>query len=358
MIRMKNSLLIAGSACVVLALSSCSKSSSTPNSEEGNWVRRGQFDGAARSGAVSFVINDVAYVGTGYNKDAKGSLIDNFGYMKDFWKFNIPTETNGNYYWTQVAEFPGANRTLAVGFSIGNKGYVGTGISNNSTRYNDFYEFDGSSWTKRADCPLTPRSEAVGFGINGKGYITTGNDGNATQKDIAMFDPSTLVWTSTGIPTLGGDKRSGAIALVHNNVAYIVGGASNGTVCTDMFAFNGTNWSEKERIYNAKDDSFDDDYGSAGASTGIGRQFGVGFIIGDYGYITTGTVGANNNQTWRYEFATDRWVLRTPYERTGRTSGVGFSVKDRGFIGLGASGSTYLDNFDEFLPNETYSSTD
>lgn len=362
MIRMKNSLLIAGSACVVLALSSCSKSSSTPDSEEGNWVRRGQFDGASRSGAVSFVINDTAYVGTGYNKDAKdgAGLIEN-GYMKDFWKFNIPTETNGNYYWTQVAVFPGRHRTRAVGFNIGNKGYIGTGQGSASVNdfLNDFWEFDGKAWTQRANCPLSSRADAVGFGINGKGYITTGTDGNSYQKDIAMFDPTSLTWTSSGIPTLGGDKRIGATVMVHNNIAYIVGGNSSSGVSTDMFSFNGTNWTEKERIFNAKDDSFDDDYGSAGASTGINRYFGVSFVIGDYGYVTTGTVGALNNQTWRYEFATDRWVLRTPYERTGRSRAVGFSVKGRGFVGLGESSSTtFLDNFDEFLPNETYSSTD
>ncbi|RXK80864.1 Kelch repeat-containing protein [Filimonas effusa] len=357
---MKNSLLIAGSACVVLALSSCSKSSSNPDSEEGNWVKRGQFDGAARTAAVSFVINETAYVGTGYNVNAKDAagLVEK-GFMKDFWKFNIPTDGSGNYYWTQVATFPGVHRSDAVGFNIGNKGFVGTGVSSNKTTLlRDFWEFDGQTWTQRADYPNTARKNAVGFGLNGKGYITTGLDENgAYQKDLAMYDTTTKTWTNN-LPTLGGDKRSGAIALVHGNKAYILGGSAGGSVSTDMFEFDGTKWTEKEKVYNAKDDSFDDDYGSAGSSTGIARTFGVGFVIGDYGYVTTGSVGAYNSQTWRYDFALDRWVIRTAYERTARSSGVGFAVKGRGFIGLGESGSSYLDNFDEFLPNETYSSTD
>ena len=354
MIRMKNSLLIVGTACVALALGSCSKSSSTPETEEGNWVRRGQFDGPARTAAVSFVINDVAYVGTGYNKDLldeNGKVLK--GYLKDFWQFNMPAAENGNYYWTQVAALPGDYRAQAVGFNIGNKGYVGTGINQDGVYLKDFYEFDGAAWTTRTPCPLSARIDAVGFGINGKGYITTGYDGSY-QKDIARFDPSNNTWTTAGIPTLGGDKRRGAIALVYNNVAYVVTGASS-AVASDVFAFDGTNWTEKERIVNAKDDSFDDTY------DGITRAYGAGFVIGDYGYISTGDNGSSNSKTWRYDFKQDRWAQRTSYEssRASRSRAVGFSVKGRGFIGLGQSGtSTFLENVDEFKPNDTYNAND
>ena len=33
----------------------------------GNWVKRAAFDGPGRAGAVSFVINDIAYLGTGFD---------------------------------------------------------------------------------------------------------------------------------------------------------------------------------------------------------------------------------------------------------------------------------------------------
>jgi hypothetical protein len=358
MIRMKNSLLIVGTACFALALGSCSKSSSTPDTEEGNWVRRGQFDGAARTGAVSFVINDTAYVGTGYNKDAPNETNKVLnGYLKDFWKFNIPADVNGNYYWTQVTAFPGEYRAQAVGFNIGNKGYVGTGVKSDGTNFlKDFWEFDGKVWTSRADFPNSARVDAVGFGINGKGYITTGYDGTGTLKDIAQFDPTGNTWTTTGIPTLGGDKRRGAIALVYNNKAYVVTGYSSNSATTDMFEFDGTNWKEKERIVNVKDDSFDDDY------TDIAREFGVGFVIGDFGYIATGDNGSSNVKTWRYDFKADRWTRRTAYEtssRASRSRAVGFTVKGRGYLGLGQSGSSsFLENFDEFKPNETYNAND
>ena len=40
----------------------------------------------------------------------------------DFWEYDPSTNT-----WTQKADFGGTARNWAVGFSIGNKGYIGTG---------------------------------------------------------------------------------------------------------------------------------------------------------------------------------------------------------------------------------------
>ena len=41
---------------------------------------------------------------------------------KDFWEYDPVGNT-----WTQKADFGGTARYAAVGFSIGNKGYIGTG---------------------------------------------------------------------------------------------------------------------------------------------------------------------------------------------------------------------------------------
>ena len=41
---------------------------------------------------------------------------------KDFWEYDPATNT-----WTQKADFGGTTRSVAVGFSIGSKGYIGTG---------------------------------------------------------------------------------------------------------------------------------------------------------------------------------------------------------------------------------------
>jgi hypothetical protein len=61
--------------------------------------------------------------------------------------------------------------------TIGNKGYVGTGVGAGSG--NDFWKYDPltNQWTQRADVPGTPRLGAFGFSMAGKGYLGGGQSG-------------------------------------------------------------------------------------------------------------------------------------------------------------------------------------
>ncbi|HUM47371.1 MAG TPA: hypothetical protein PLD84_10605, partial [Chitinophagales bacterium] len=90
--------------------------------------------------------------------------------------------TPGNT-WTKKADLAGPARTDAVGFSIGTKGYIGTGLSGGSKK--DFWQFDPATnaWTQKADFGGTARLDAVGFAIGAKGYIGTGSDAGGKKKD-------------------------------------------------------------------------------------------------------------------------------------------------------------------------------
>jgi N-acetylneuraminic acid mutarotase len=59
----------------------------------------------------------------------------------------------GQAQWTQKADFAGGNRRFAAGFSIGEKGYLGTGYNEGWTARKDFYEYDPATdtWTQIAD---------------------------------------------------------------------------------------------------------------------------------------------------------------------------------------------------------------
>src|SRR5947208_3269011 len=102
------------------------------------WTRKADFGGTARHSAVGFSIGSKGYVGTG--NDVNGSTDD------DFWEYD--PETNA---WMQKADFGGTAREVAVGFSIGSKGYIGTGVG--SSDYKDFWEYDPAvnTWTQKAD---------------------------------------------------------------------------------------------------------------------------------------------------------------------------------------------------------------
>lgn len=325
---------------VVLILISCNKSDSTTDtSQSGNWIKRSEFEGNARTEAIAFTIGDTSYIGTGY---------DGTNRYVDFWAYD-PV----NNFWLQRAQFPGTARNSAVGFSVGTKGYIATGYDG-VNKLGDTWEYAQAtnSWVRKADFAGTARYDAVGFGINDKGYVSTGFDGGYT-KDLWEFTPATNTWAQK--VSLGGTKRSGAIVWVYQNKAYVVTGINNGTPVTDFWVFdpaNATAWKQLRDISNTSTDTYDDLY------TDIVRSQGVGFIIGIKGYLAVGENGAYTKKTWEYDFATDLWVGKSLYERAERSGAVAFSVKGRGFVACGKNQTYYFDDIDEFRPDLTLDTND
>src|SRR5947207_9637065 len=67
-------------------------------------------------------------------------------------------------FWLQKADAGSSPRALAVGFSIGDKGYIGTGSPFDNTYLDDFWEYDPATdtWTQKADFAGGARMGAVG----------------------------------------------------------------------------------------------------------------------------------------------------------------------------------------------------
>jgi N-acetylneuraminic acid mutarotase len=324
-------------ASSVILSPGCSKSTTADATLIGNWKRTDDFEGLARSEAVSFSIGNYGYVCTGT------ATIDRF---RDLWQYD-PAQRN----WSQMADLPGAARNSAVAFSIGTKAYVGTGYDG-SNMLTDFWEYDQTTnqWTEKADFAGGARYDAVGFAVNGKGYIGCGFDGNYL-KDIWEYTPGTTVadpgvWVHKA--SVGGSKRSAAMAFVVNNNAYIMGGNNNGEIQQDLWEYDQTNniWNEKAKVYNYSTDTYDDSYGT------IPRQNAVTLVMNGLVYLSTGENGAITSITWQYDPGSDRWTQKTAFEATARTGAVAFTIGTRGFVVTGRNGSLVMDNAYEFLPND------
>lgn len=340
--KFKNVLLATMSiACMSMSfsfvLSSCGKKSDGATTLLGNWKIRSEFEGVARSEAVSFVIGDSAYIGTGF---------DGTNRLKDIWQYD-PTLNS----WRQKADFPGGARSSAVAFSVNNKGYIGTGYDG-VNNLKDFWQYDptANSWTRVADFGGSARYDAVGFALSNKGYVSTGYDGNYL-KDLWEYDDATNTWTQ-GI-SMGGFKRSGAVAFVYNNKAFICTGNNNGQTATvnDLWEFDPTatpNWTEKRDITNVSTDTYDDGY------TDITRTNAVAFVMGNYAYLTTGNTGGVIASTWQYDIANDLWTSKTAFEGVPREGAVSFSVNDNGYVLTGRSSNTPYDDIYQFFPDEAY----
>lgn len=323
-----NKILTIISLCL-LVFTSC-----TDESDEdfmGNWVEYSDFEGIPRSDAVSFVIGNYAYIGTGYDGEDR---------LKDFWEYDLEKDT-----WMQKADLPGIARNGAIAFSANQKGYVGTGYDGDY-ELKDIWEFEPNTnvWTQKSDFPGAARFGAIAFTIYDKGYLGSGYDGNYF-KDFWEYDPTNDTWTQK--VSIGGGKRRDAVGFVLNDKGYVCTGVNNGMYETDFWEYDPLtdDWTEKRSISDETDDGFDDDYESI---IGVNK---VAFTIGGKAYLSTAGTSVGSI-TWEWNPATDVWEEKTELEGSARTEAVAFTIAGRGFVTTGRNSGYYFDDIWELKPND------
>lgn len=329
--------------CLLMSLvvwTACSNDSDDTDTI-GNWVHRVDFRGVARTHAVSFTILDTAFVGTGADDDNDT--------LRDFYSYDADRDT-----WTQRASLPdGAPaRHSAAAFSIGGKGYVGTGTDGDGNYMKDFYAYnpDGNRWEPVAPIPQAPgtdkveRCGAVGFAVQNRGYIATGYNGS-WMNDTWEYNPATNSWDAKDAVPLS--KRADAVAFVIQDKAYIVTGQNNQMLNNELSMFDPATgrWSLKRAITNVSDEDYDDEYNNI---TGYDC---AAFVMNNKAYVCTGTRGSISGVIWEYDAVNDLWDLKEPFEGAARSGAVAFSIKNRGYIATGSSGSVPLSDTWEFQPD-------
>ncbi len=162
--------------------------------EKGIW-RETSAHFTGRSGAVCFVIDGLAYIGTGSGANP----------TRDWYVFDPVAETDGDETtpgWRGLAGTnpPGTNeeenRTGAIAFSMNGIGYFGLGTDGNEKFYDDFWAFKPSSdptepqngeWIAKASFPGGGRANAVAFAIGDLGYVGSGDNLVPTGSDKVTF---------------------------------------------------------------------------------------------------------------------------------------------------------------------------
>lgn len=351
------------------------------------WSQIADFTGHSRSDAVGFSIGNYGYLGTGQSADMDWS---------DFWQYD-PTANA----WTQKASFAGHSRYAAAGFSIAGKGYIGTGNDPNNVEvpgfFSDFWEYDPSTdaWTQKANFGGGTRAEAVGFSIGNYGYIGTGNAGIGTddltffpQKDLWQYDPTADTWTRKA--DLPGLIRWAATGFAVGGNGYIGLGATG--ACNSCAVFQNDFWQYDPTtdswqqiagfepparafattfsignkgylgLGNAADfwqyDSAADNWTQLAAFPGTNRGGAVGFGVNGLGYITGGVdqIGSNYDSTlWQYDPTANSWAQKTHMPTPGRVYAVAFGLGGKGYVGMGSANLvtanlSYLKDFWEYDP--------
>lgn len=244
--------------------------------------------------------------------------------LNDFWEYD--TTFNA---WTQLADFGGVARRDAVGFSIGSKGYIGTGIDNYDSNFgnqlSDFWEYDPASnvWTQRANFPGNFGGgvyKATGFEAGGMGYICGGQVGSSSySNELWQYNPSTNMWLQRANFPPG--DRFGLTSFSINGKGYVGTGADYNLMNNDLWEYNpsGDTWAQKNNLPASQ------------------RMYCTGFAIGTKGYIALGTDGGSRTDLFEYNPSTNSWAVRSAYPGAARKSTPAFTIGNEAFVGTGSS---------------------
>lgn len=304
---------------------------------ENFWTKKSNYgtdtivDGLKRDRAVGFSIGDCGYIGTGIDT---AEVVRN-----DFWKYDPVLNS-----WSQIATLPGSVRRNALAFSIGNKGYVGTGINTvnsgdiGSTTLNDFWEYNPATnaWIQKANYPGSFSAGiyfATGFSIDSKGYVCGGKIGpNNYSNELWEYKPSINQWTQ--LPNFPGGVRYKMSSFSIGFKGYVGLGADQDLYNNDFWEFNAaTNqWTEIAPLPASE---------RADAAT---------FSLNQRGYVCMGTNGGLLDDLWEYTPENDEWTVRANYGGSRRKGSVGFSIHEKGYVGTGKGYSGKKSTFYEYTP--------
>ncbi len=201
-----------------------------------SWNTIAPFPLSGRTSPVGFSYDSVGYIATGHDTNY---------FQYDLWQYNAPFD-----FWSQMAALAGtANpRTEAVGMTLGAFGYISMGVGSSSDYYNDVLQYDFVNNTYQEMNPIgnppIARYGAVGFTIGNFIYIGTGIDDSAYFKDFWQYDPVNNAWTQ--LADFGGTARFGAVGFSTCQYGYVgLGEDLNQTYRQDFWKYDPTlnSWS-------------------------------------------------------------------------------------------------------------------
>lgn len=341
------------------------------------WTGITDIDTALHS-AASFAIGTKIYVITGDTTSwfFRGRLIPT--------TFEYDTTTKA---WSRKARFPGKLRIGAVGFSIGNKGYIGGGrnfhkpdsvgtskyragtknelistgpdtyqITNTTINFTnpngdsllmDFWEYDPAAdkWTQKKDIPGTKmgRAYGVGFSLDGKGYVGLGYD---NAKIEASGLPGTSVTLGPYIDSIKHVQIAPGPPPIHQieTVFRQVLEQTYDSTFTDSLDYLQDFWE-----YDPAGDSWT----QKANFPGQGRAFASGFPLKDKALVGLGlgdsVMGAIFDDFYAYDPKADAWTRTADFPASKRYGAASFSL---GFLGYVAGGNDGLPRKDFYEYND------
>jgi N-acetylneuraminic acid mutarotase len=263
--------------------------------------------------------------------------------------------------WTQITDFPSAERDDGCTFVIGTTAFCGTGLKTGYILANDMYAFDMNTetWTSIASLPAgMERQYAAAFSYNNTGFIF-GGAGSVYYNDLWMYDKINDKWQmKTPLPGVG---RMGTSFFVIKDTAYIIGGkTATANSIDEMWAYNmltdtwtqktnlpfGSRWRAaatatttkgylvfgKDEVAAYKNELFEfnpatNTWTQTGTFPGKGRTYAAMKALDDDLFVIAGIDSLNNShkEMWRYDLSASNWQQLAFIPSDGRRGGMCFN---------------------------------
>ncbi|MFT4661077.1 MAG: N-acetylneuraminic acid mutarotase [Patiriisocius sp.] len=248
-----------------------------------------------------FVYEGKAYIMEGIYDDDGPDNISN-----EMWEYDIATDS-----WTELENFPGESRSIAIGDDWNGKYYYGFGrMGGFSGYFNDLWEFDPEdlSFTQLPSCPCEGRSHPALIAHNDKIFMGTGSGPDGNMDDWWEYDISTQVWSQK--PGIVDSRHHPYFFSIDDNV-YVGGGHAS------------TWWQ-----YNPAAEEW-----NAIDNLPLGRVAGTQFDYNGKGYVLAGDDAfhdhlATSETFMRYDADTDEWEYLPPLPNGSRWAPSSFVWED------------------------------
>ena len=159
----------------------------TGPADSGTWAHKASVGGSKRSAAISFVVNNTAFVMGGNN---------NGEVQQDLWAFdpvaNTWTEKNKLFNFSTKSFDDGyinIARQNGVAMVIGNYVYLATGENGPLVTATWKYDAVNDLWSPKTAFESTARTGACAFNINNRGFVLTGRNGTLVMDNAFEFQP-------------------------------------------------------------------------------------------------------------------------------------------------------------------------
>lgn len=247
-----------------------------------NWTVESVFPGGKRDDAVGFSIGNVGFVGSGRD--------DGFQYRRDFYCYE-------NEQWKSIDPLIGIARQYSTSFSFSQSGCILTGIDANGSLLNEnqCYDIVDTKWQIKTPFPGTARLQSVSFSVDGFGFCGQGRTSTQSFSDWYKYDVTTDSWSAiSAFPNANYEN----ISFTINGIGYVgLGKDLNGNYYDSFYAYN----------------PISDSWSALANFPGNTRIYSIGFAQNGKGYVCTGQDENDvfTNEFWEYEPVEDLWTQLT-----------------------------------------------